>query len=111
MPRLGSSSSHRGNDAHLVLFGNRRREVIQVADILIIHIHVDESAQLFTVEDAFLECRVQSADLAEDFLVSVVSRVLDKRREELKTLERDTIQELQQGGTPGSTPPVISPRE
>jgi len=29
-------------------------------------------------------------DLAEDFLVSVVSRVLDKRKEELATLERDT---------------------
>ncbi|MEO0324442.1 MAG: asparagine--tRNA ligase [Myxococcota bacterium] len=28
--------------------------------------------------------------LAEDFLVSVVSRVLDRRREELKVLERDT---------------------
>ena len=30
------------------------------------------------------------ADLAEDFLVSVVSRVLDRRKEELKVLERDT---------------------
>jgi asparaginyl-tRNA synthetase len=29
-------------------------------------------------------------DLAEDFLVSVVGRVLDRRREELKVLERDT---------------------
>jgi len=29
-------------------------------------------------------------DLAEDFLVSIVSRVLDRRKEELKTLERDT---------------------
>ncbi|WP_053233639.1 asparagine--tRNA ligase [Sandaracinus amylolyticus] len=29
-------------------------------------------------------------DLAEDFLVSVVSRVLDKRRKELEILERDT---------------------
>jgi asparaginyl-tRNA synthetase len=29
-------------------------------------------------------------DLAEDFLVSVVSRVLDKRKEELAVLERDT---------------------
>ncbi len=29
-------------------------------------------------------------NLAEDFIVSVVSRVLDKRREELKLIERDT---------------------
>jgi asparaginyl-tRNA synthetase len=40
-------------------------------------------------EVAFMDLQ-GDADLAEDFLVSVVSRVLDKRREELKTLERDT---------------------
>ena len=32
----------------------------------------------------------EDADLAEDFLVSIVSRVLDRRAEELKVLERDT---------------------
>jgi asparaginyl-tRNA synthetase len=40
-------------------------------------------------EVAFMDLQ-GDADLAEDFLVSVVSRVLDKRREELVTLERDT---------------------
>jgi asparaginyl-tRNA synthetase len=40
-------------------------------------------------EVAFMDLQ-GDADLAEDFLVSVVSRVLDKRAEELKTLERDT---------------------
>ena len=40
-------------------------------------------------EVAFMDLAAD-ADLAEDFLVSVVSRVLDKRKEELKVLERDT---------------------
>ena len=40
-------------------------------------------------EVAFMDLEGDMA-LAEDFLVSVVGRVLDKRREELKILERDT---------------------
>jgi asparaginyl-tRNA synthetase len=40
-------------------------------------------------EVAFMDL-AEDADLAEDFLVSIVSRVLDKRAEELKVLERDT---------------------
>jgi asparaginyl-tRNA synthetase len=40
-------------------------------------------------EVAFMDLEAD-ADLAEDFLVSIVSRVLDRRVEELKVLERDT---------------------
>jgi asparaginyl-tRNA synthetase len=40
-------------------------------------------------EVAFMDLDAD-ADLAEDFLVSVVARVLDKRKEELAALERDT---------------------
>ena len=40
-------------------------------------------------EVAFLDLE-GDANLAEDFLVSVVSRVLERRAEELKVLERDT---------------------
>ncbi|HEX4351595.1 MAG TPA: asparagine--tRNA ligase [Polyangiales bacterium] len=40
-------------------------------------------------EVAFMDLAADM-DLAEDFLVSVVSRVLDKRKEELAVLERDT---------------------
>jgi asparaginyl-tRNA synthetase len=40
-------------------------------------------------EVAFMEL-AEDADLAEDFLVSIVSRVLDRRTEEMKVLERDT---------------------
>ena len=40
-------------------------------------------------EVAFMDL-AQDADLAEDFLVSIVGRVLERRAEELTTLERDT---------------------
>jgi asparaginyl-tRNA synthetase len=40
-------------------------------------------------EVAFMDLQ-GDADLAEDFLVSVVSRVLDRRQDELTVLERDT---------------------
>ncbi len=40
-------------------------------------------------EVAFARARAATMDLAEDFLVSVVARVLDKRARELEVLERD----------------------
>src|SRR4051794_15990437 len=64
--RLGSTPRDRGDDAHLVLVGDRGREVVQVADVLVVHINVDEAAQLVPREDALAERRVLQPEGGED---------------------------------------------
>src|SRR5262245_17343595 len=46
-----SAPGHGGNDAHLVAVFDRGGEVVEVADIFIIHIDVDEPPHLAVLED------------------------------------------------------------
>src|SRR6202011_1380370 len=48
---------HRGDDAQLVTVLDRRGQVVEVADVLVVEIDVDEAAHLAVVEQALGDAR------------------------------------------------------
>jgi hypothetical protein len=63
---LGSTARDGGNDAQFVPCGDRGCEVVEVADVLVVEVDVDESAELCTFEDTLLQLRELRPEVTED---------------------------------------------
>src|SRR4051812_35347687 len=55
-----------GGDADLVLLADGGVQIVEVADVLVIHVDVDETAELTAIENAFPEGGVRRTDVAEN---------------------------------------------
>src|SRR5260370_17828267 len=51
-----SSSGHRGYDAQLIAIFDGRRQIVQIANILIIEVNVHEATHLTLFDDTFHDC-------------------------------------------------------
>src|ERR1700677_3126030 len=63
---LSSITDHGRNDAHLVVGGDRRLQVFEVANVFIIYIDIHEPAKLVAVEQSLANGGVLGAKLAQD---------------------------------------------
>src|SRR6266852_755858 len=62
------ASGHGGNDAQLVAVLDLRREVVEVADVLVIEVDVDEASHLAVVEDTLADAGTALAQVVERVL-------------------------------------------
>src|SRR3954454_6836823 len=66
-PSSARSTSRDGrDDAHLVLRGDDRRQVVEVADVFVVDVDVDEAPQLVPLEDALAERGELGAEVRKD---------------------------------------------
>src|SRR5438552_18129264 len=72
-----SASGHRGDDAHLVAVLDRRGEVAEIADVLIIEIHIDEAAHLAALKEPLGDAGVLPAQFLKGSLYRL-ARDLDR---------------------------------
>src|SRR5205085_11326694 len=95
---LISASGHGGDDRQLVAVLDRRGQVVQVADVLVVDVQVDEAAHLAVVEDALRQPGEAGSEVVQHRLDRVARGlhsglalgVLPHRRGNLNTNRHDS---------------------
>src|SRR5262249_43026187 len=64
----GSAPRDGGDDAHIVAVLDRRRQIVEVADVLIVEIDVDEAAHLSILEESRRDAGILLAEIVEQVL-------------------------------------------